>query len=122
MSLFEHLKKVFLDWKEEHHKTMITVYICLTLAVVGNVIGIFNNHVSFTQCLSGIGMSLLVILAFFLIWFGVNGYITNGKGDFPKDEFAQWIYVISLILGFAILALLAMYMNFQASKFISPNN
>lgn len=122
MNFMERFKNVLVNWKNEHPKSMITLYICIALAVFCNVIGIFNNHNSFTQCLSGIGISFLVILAFFLIYFGTNGYIKNGSDDMPKDEFAQWVYIVSFVIGFAILVSLAMYMNFQSSKFISPNH
>ena len=122
MNFFEKVRNVFVNWKNEHSKSMISLYVCLVLAVVGNVIGIFNNHVSFAQCLSGIGISILIILSFFLIWFGCNGYITNGNDGYPKDEFAQYIYIFAFIAGFAIFGLLAMYMNFQSSQFIAPNS
>lgn len=121
MGFKDTLKMVWERWKENHR---ITIYVFLTfiaLAVICNVIGIFDNHVTFLQCLIGIGYSLIVILSMFLFWFGMTGYIGNDRYYSENSKQAMTIYCIALFIGIAIFAGLSFYMNFQFSKFITPN-
>ena len=122
MSFMDTLKMVWTKWREKHYKAIYTFLTFIGLAILCNVLGIFNNHVSFSQCLIGIGYSLIVILSMFLLWFGMTGYIGNDRYYSENSKQETMIYCIALFLGIAIFAGLAFYMNFQYSKFIAPNS